>query len=59
MKGEKFFRILIIVIKVLIPVTYFTITATEGKTYWMGGVMFVLVLGWYGLEAFGFIKKSK
>jgi Ca2+/H+ antiporter len=39
-----------VIIKWLIPISFFVIASAEGKAYWLGGVMTLLVLALYFLK---------
>jgi len=40
----------LLVVKILVPITFFTIAALEGKGYWLAGIMTIVVIGSYAYE---------
>jgi len=49
-KSAYYFRLAIMI---LIPVAFFLIEISEGKLYWLGGVMVICVIAAYVLKATG------
>ena len=57
MNADKFLKWFRAGVKVLIPVSFFVI-ASFPKSYWLAGILTVLVIGLYVLEGAGFYEKK-
>jgi hypothetical protein len=44
--------------KVMIPITFLIIAISEGKAYWLAGIMLVFTLFYYGIQKFGMMDDT-
>lgn len=59
METNKFFYWFRVAVKALIPLSFFIIPITEGKAFWVAGLMTVFTLFYYLLVSAGIGAKRK